>query len=680
MRIRRLVSHLSNPYLLAALSLGAVNFAAYGLLAPWLGLYGDDWSYIWLLFKGPGMLTFLKANREAFIPFYEALARVLGPYPITWLFYMLLVRWINSYGFWLILNKLWPGQQRYIMMAALLYAVYPGFYLNSAAVNISMFLVVMTFFLYSIYLHLVWEETGRKKWLLLVFAGVFSIANITLTEYFFFMELIRPFIIYIFVTHSYSNVRSMLKETLKSWSPFLISFLFVLTWRTMFQSKINGRFSLELWEDFKFSPFSTLITQIQRMLFDLFDSGLRIWFQAVYPENLLNLPNAPIYVFFVVLIILAFLIFAIQQIVHKRPQIEPLRPHLALFFFGLGVLWFIISGWSIWLAKLEIHPTDFSTTRFREPFMPGAALIITSLIMLIPNKKFLKFGVFSLLLSSAITNQLLVANFFRMDWVRQESFFHQLTWRFPGLQPGTMVLISRNPLENGEENSISAAINWIYSTGNKTGVDFYAYFNPDKFNFDLGEIQPGKVVYQPHMVGGFTANLDRSVALYLDARNCIRVLYPGLDDRNSRLSDFMRANIPYTRPDEVLQPANAKTQRALKQVFGSEPEHDWCWLYQVADLSSRSGDWPAITTLADEYLHPDEYQNDWQKLLVFIEAYARQGEWGKAGKVFMNIGDLKPGERAVFCVVTRRWTDEINLDPGFEQLITDKRSNLNCTR
>lgn len=661
----------------APICLAGVNILAYGLLIPWLGFYGDDWGYIWLLFKGPGLEAFLGSSRVGFIPFYKALGALLGPYPAAWLVYMLLVRWSNSLAFWLILQKLWPRDKRLTLMTALLFAVYPGFYLNSAAVNISMFLVLLTFFFSSVYLHLLWEESLRKKWSLLAASLVLSIANIAMAEYFFFMELIRPAILYLFIHPRESTPKTKIRETLKSWLPYLAGFLVVLMWRLFFQSKINIHYSIKLFEDFRSAPLPTILAQLWRMINDLLSSGLGAWFRAVYPSDLLQLPNAPVKLFVAVLAALTAFFFVIQIFIYTKSRQEPIKRQQALLLITLGMLWFMVSGWSIWLAKLEITHI-FSTTRFTMPFMPGTALMITGLILILPNQRIVQNLVFSLILGSAIATQLFIANYFRMDWVKQESFYRQLTWRFPGLQSGSMVLISRNPLENGEENSISSAVNWIYSPGNENGVDYYAYFNRDKFSFDLGELKPGQQLTRPHLIGSFTADLNRSVALYLDARNCIRVLYPGLDDRNSRLSDFMRQNIPFTHPDDVLGVPNSMTAVALQQVFGSEPEHGWCWLYQTADLASRTGQWEEIEALADNFLQPAEYQNDWQKLLVFVEAYARQGEWGKAGNVFMNIGDLKPGERAVLCAVTRRWLDEINIDPGFKQLLTDKRSNLNC--
>ena len=666
-----------HPVWFAAISLFVVNFLAYGVLAPWLGFYGDDWGYIWLLFKGPGLESFLGSSRVGFIPFYEFLAFILGPNPLAWFGYMLVVRIANSFAFWLILQKMWPQVRWGTLTAALLYAVYPGFFLNSAAVNISMFLILLTFFYLSIYLALLWISANRRRWVYLILALILSVASITLSEYFFFMELIRPIILFIFLAAGEKTWRKRLLNTLRHWLPFLAAFLATVIWRLMLQSKINAHYTMKLLEDFRADPFQTGIAQLTHMLSDLLQSGVFVWLKAIYPKQLLSLPNAPVIVFLGVLGLLLIVVLFYQFFITRRISNTPANARVGMLFIFLGFCWIMLGGWSIWLAKLVVTPV-FSTTRFTMPFMPGAALLITGLMLLIPVPSYVRLVITSLLLAGSISTQLLVANFFRMDWVKQEAFYRQMTWRFPGLEKGTMVLISRNPLDNGEENSIASALNWIYSPGNLDGVDYYGYFNPEKFAWDLGSIEPGQQVTQPHLVGSFTADLGKSVAVVLDSRNCMRVLYPGLDEHNSRLNDFMRQYIPYTHPDTVLTAPDPITAVNLKQVFGSEPEHGWCWLYQQADLLSRNGEWDEITKLADGYLDPDEYRNDWQKLTIFIEAHIRAGEWGKAERLLNQIDDPLPGERAVFCRITKSWLDVLQLDPDFSMIVTDRRVKMDC--
>lgn len=667
----------TRPVWFAAVSLIAVNFLAYGLLAPWLGFYGDDWGYIWLLFKGPGLESFLGSSRVGFIPFYEFLAWILGPYPLAWFGYMLMVRIINSFTFWLVLNKIWPQTRWGTLMAGLLYAVYPGFYLNSAAVNISMFLVLLTFFYLSIYLNLLWISSRRRRLVILFSSLVLSLASITLSEYFFFMELIRPVILFLYLGSERNGLRNRALSTLRYWLPFFAGFLSATIWRMLLQSRINAHYTIKLLEDFRMDPFQTVIAQLNRFVSDLLQSGVMVWLRSVYPEQLLSLPNAPVKIFWIIISLIFIAILFYQVFLTRKLEDNPPGARIGIIFLVLGFCWIMVSGWSIWLAKLVVTPV-FSTTRFTMPLMPGAALLISGLILLIPGPRFFRLVITSILLAGSIATQLLVANFFRMDWVKQEDFYRQMTWRFPGLEQGTMLLISRNPLDNGEENSIASALNWIYSPGNSEGVDYYGYFNPEKFQIDLGDIQPGEKVTRPHLVGSFTADMDKSVAVVLDSRNCMRVLYPGLDEYNSRLSDFLRKNIPYTNPEAVLAEQDPVTVESVRQVFGREPEQGWCWLYQRADMLGRSGKWEEIVKLADGNLTPEDYLNDWQKLTVFIEAYFRTGEWKKAGRLLDSIDDPLPGERNVFCRITGAWVDELQEDTEFSKKVDQRRLRLDC--
>lgn len=669
---------ISRPNLCAFLCLGVVNLMAYGIMAPLLGFYGDDWGYIWLLFKGPGLNAFLGNSRVGFIPFYNVLAAVLGPAPLGWLVFMLLVRWVNAFCFWLVLHRIWPEARRATLTAALLYAVYPGFYLNSAAVNISMFLVLLTFFYLSLYLHL-GSLIGRYRVLLLSAALLFGAAGIALAEYFFFMELVRPVIVALFLAERRKNTGGLLKSTLIATLPFLVMFAIAVTWRLLFQSTINAHYSLKLIDDLRASPFPTILQQLNRMGSDLLQSGLATWLRPFYPVDLFNRPNTPRTLYYILFLLLAGVFSGLAFINSRNMTTVTPRRKTALLFVLLGFLWFILSGWSIWLARLEITHI-FSTTRFTMPFMPGAALLITGLILLVPEPRFIQTGLTSLLLAGAIALQLLVANDFRMDWVKQEAFYRQLTWRLPGLKPGTTILISRNPLDNGEENSISAAVNYIYSPGNTTGVDYYAYFNPDKYAADMAAYDPAISAAQPHLIGSFTPDPGLKVALFLDDRNCMRVLYPGLDEKNSRLNDFIREGARLSHPDAVISESNPGISTDMKKVFGSEPAYDWCRLYQEADLLSRGGQWQQIAALAELHLEPAEYSADWQKLLVFIEAYARTGQWEKARQVFSNIPAVRPGEQAVFCQAAAGWEERMVLDIAFEKDLRDRQQAYRCSK
>ena len=48
-----------------------ISLLAHGLFIPWLGLYGDDWSLLWLSYKAGSTASFFPANRFLFPYIYS---------------------------------------------------------------------------------------------------------------------------------------------------------------------------------------------------------------------------------------------------------------------------------------------------------------------------------------------------------------------------------------------------------------------------------------------------------------------------------------------------------------------------------------------------------------------------------------------------------------------------------
>ncbi len=152
-----------NPNFRSGIILAAVCLVAYGLLIPWLGFYGDDWGYVWMLYKHGTLEPFLRHSRVGFIPIYDALKNVIGPFPWMWQLYMIFLRWVCGMGFWLILQKCWPEKYRYTLFAAVLFVIYPGFMLQYAAVNLSAFFILLGCFLFSLWFNIRFLEGGSRR-------------------------------------------------------------------------------------------------------------------------------------------------------------------------------------------------------------------------------------------------------------------------------------------------------------------------------------------------------------------------------------------------------------------------------------------------------------------------------------------------------------------------------------
>jgi hypothetical protein len=281
------------------------------------------------------------------------------------------------------------------------------------------------------------------------------------------------------------------------------------------------------------------------------------------------------------------------------------------------------------------------------------------------------------MISGSILFQNLIANEYRRDWAAQKSFFTQLVWRFPDLQPGTMITISENPTRMGEENALSAATNWIYHTAPGLNLDYYVYFIPEKFYSDNPGLDPGATHKKGHLVGQFTASLDKSVVIYLDSRGCIRTLYPDIDKVNGKLSDFIRSQTILSHPDTVLRTSDKTGDNRLVATFGEMQETGWCWRYQKADLLAHLQSWDGIVEISRD-LNPEDYSHDEQKLIVFITAYLKTGDESRAADLLQEIRFRDKALKQPFCLLAGQWGGLYSPESIFATTLSAKLDEAGC--
>src|SRR5512141_2610825 len=89
-----------------------VLFLAFGLVISSLGIYQDDWIFVYNAYvRGPqGLWNFLNADGTPFSSLMNiALFYVLGVKPLYWHIAALIARWLTVVAFWLVLRRLWPA-------------------------------------------------------------------------------------------------------------------------------------------------------------------------------------------------------------------------------------------------------------------------------------------------------------------------------------------------------------------------------------------------------------------------------------------------------------------------------------------------------------------------------------------------------------------------------------------
>ena len=196
---------------------------AYGLLLPKTGFYWDDWPFAWIAqFKGP--MEFVPAFdgvRPFLGPIFLATTSLIPPVPLYWQIFALVIRFIAGLSAWFLFQQLWPGHRGRVLVASLLFLLFPAYsqhwvaltHINQEWVSLICYVLSFGFTARALrHRNSFLRDTGIA--LLLLVAGVFP------TEYFVSLEILRIFFIWMIVQEEKSNLREQILHSLKLWLPY----------------------------------------------------------------------------------------------------------------------------------------------------------------------------------------------------------------------------------------------------------------------------------------------------------------------------------------------------------------------------------------------------------------------------------------------------------------------------
>jgi hypothetical protein len=612
--LKRLASSLLAPPLLLAL----VAVLAYGLLIPQLGFYWDDMAMSWIRYQlGPEAMTqYFSNNRPVWGLLYQVTTRLFPHVPLYWQVFALFWRWLTGVLAWLVLRELFPRQPRLTLGAALLFLVYPGFNQQAGAYLYSHFFIVLNFFLFSNYLML--RARQGSYWLKTGFGMLFSALNLWMHEYFFVLELMRPAVLWIALRDEDLDLRTRLRRTLGLWAPYLAVFVAAVFSRLFIFNnqvyEIGGDQAVT-------SPFKLLAT----IPSSLWTVTVAAWAQVFrLPDLTIDGPRTTLVYGAVALVtygVLVLVLFSRQAYDQERSERKD-----ALWVIGLGLFILLVAGWPFWLTGVPVS-LGYPANRATLSFMLGVSLLLGGLLALLPRQ--LNWLLLAVFVSLAAGRQFQWSNDFRRDWNAQKNLFWQMTWRAPGLEPGTIVLMNEE-LAFYADNSIGAALNWIYAPDNHTNrVDYVLFYPTNRLGGTLASMEAGQPVKYDYLAGQFEGNTSQVVAFYYAPPGCLRLLDSEIDPYNRLIPDdsLMREAASLSSSSPILA---GEPGAHMPEIYLPEPAHGWCYYFERADLARQVGDWKQVADLADRALKLDDYPNDPLERFVFVEGYAHAGEWEKA--------------------------------------------------
>jgi len=608
-------------YLRASLILLVVAFLAYGLLMPQLGFYWDDLPITWIRYQmGPeAQRDYFSTNRPVWGVLHRITTSVIPQVPLYWQIFALLWRWLGAVVVFAIVNKLLKDKPRSALGVALLFLVYPGFNQHWSAYVYSHFYIVLFFFLNSLLCMLLAIENPKRFWTWTAAGMLFSALNLWMMEYFYVLELVRVGVILIASRDEPLILRERFFSTLKMWAPYLGVFVLAILSRLfIFNNQIYG---MGLTEKLKSAPVETLLSLTQTILFTLRLVLKDAWLQ------ILELPGTALTSYYLVIAVV-ILLAAAGFLLLPRDATQTLRKSSidAIWLIGLGGLAVFLSGWPFWLIGFP-PSLEWPASRFTLPFIFGVSLIFGGAISLIPWER-ARVALLVALVSLAAGKQYLNSRDYQQDWTAQKNLFWQMTWRAPSIKPDTLVLLNEGALDYYADNSLGGALNWIYAPDNHTRrIEYVLFYPTTRLKNALPKLETGIPIEYDYLAGQFHGNTSQTLAMYYDPPGCLRILDDDIERVNRMIPEnsLLRFSARISAPELILNEPRAK----MPEVYGPEPEHDFCYYFEKADLARQFRDWDSVVKFAETALTLEHPYNPAEQF-VFIEGYAHAGEWNRA--------------------------------------------------
>jgi hypothetical protein len=651
-----------------------IGLIAYAYQIGALGFYWDDWEVVFLLnARSTSLLYGYFAFDRPFAWPYQVMYSVFGLSPIAWHLVTLLLRWAGVLLFYLSLTAIWPRLDGYLRWLGALELVYPGFFMQSISTALNRHFMAFFLFMLSVYLMVLAVRHPKRAWFLFPLSWVAALVQIFTIEYFVGLELIRPVILWMLLMQEPgAEPWKTARRTAMLWLPYLVVFGVYAWWRLVLFpasiARLNYAGDFKLLGDFQGSFIGGVLTLFTRVIFDLIYSTIQVWITGFTGQEGFTLQSKAVWFALGVGIVVAGLFALFQDVERRGDDAERQGPRPVAV---LGACAFVVSGLIVWLTSKQLSGGGRWDDRFSLAMMFGASLLTLAGILWLIRVQQRKLLLTAMLIF-AVATQVLVVNRYRLDWETQRDYYWQLAWRAPALQPQTAIISFEQPSASIPGYDASFALNVLYNGRIVNGATPYWFFTNDRFlNFKL---LPGRSISYDDRNLKFTGNTSESIA----------VLRQG-SDRCLQVLDAAYTNEPFYEADEsqLIPISNVGRIRAEAgqdppnpQVFGSEPDHDWCYYFEKADLARQLGQWSSVLELEKQAKAQGLAPGFGPEYVPFIEAHARSGDWQKALEL-SQAADITTAEMKPLLCFT--W-DRLGKLPGANGSAVEKaRQTFSCT-
>jgi hypothetical protein len=623
------------------LIIGGLTIIAGLAYLPFIGQFGyfnDDW-YLMYAAGAKGAAVF----KEIFS--IDRPGRVLVMMPAYWLFgqnplyYNLsayFFRLLSGIGLYWLLQLLWPRQRAFSVSAALLFLIYPGFLSQPNAIDYQSHIIGLAAAMLSIAFSVqaILSEKAPKRVLsfsLSILLGWFYLWQM---EWYIGFEFFRWASIFVLVSRTGGTiVQKIMRVVQRAYAIILVPVVF-LFWRIVLFHPERGATDINLQLDQLIqSPLTTGLRWLVTLLTDTLDVVFLAWGQPlssllpwIWTRNLLLLGLGLSTISAIIALVVLKQVEGPEKSEDGNWRAEAL---------GLGLSSAVAGLFPIVLVNRYVDFTFYS--RYTLVSSAGAAIMLVSLVFLLKQTSLQKAVIFTLIFIASLTH---FANSQRAFQITQATrhFWWQVSWRIPQLDRNTTLVANYAVGATEEDYFVWGPANLIYYPGGtheryvQPGV-YAALLNQNTINKTL--LKEGQEFDNRRTIRTYKNYRRLLILTQPNENSCVQVI----DGRQPEYSIYENASIrvigPYSDFENILANEPASTPPLI--VFGSEPEHDWCYFYQKASFARQREAWDEIQALGEQVFNRNLAPGDLIEWMPFLQTYAQQGNIERLEELAPNI-------------------------------------------
>lgn len=634
-------------WLIAGLTVVVLATLAYLPLITKLGVYRDDWHVIYGgKIWGPRVFSEMFSIDRPFIGLnFTFFYSLLGDHIRLWHLAAFLLRIAGGLVFVAIIRRLWPAMYQAGVLMGALWIVYPGFMQQANAITYMVHLTYSVMFLLSILLTVLAFQ-AQKLWQRVLFT-VLAVATflyyVFLAEYVIGVEGLRIAMLGYLVHRSSPEKPFWNKvwKTARVWAPYLFAGLFFIFWRFfIFQSDRPTVDVSMVFGRYVSSPVYSLLSAAINTLQDFVEVAFSAWFVPFY--NLSGEVRLKQFVFSLALGLIAalitLLVLSSGNKTMNHPEDQENEKGWSKSAIWMGAIGLLASILPVVLSGRDVRFDSILTSAFDRYSLhaaPAAALLVGGILFTAVKPRW-RSGWVTLLVGLAVTTQLNAGSIFANAWEYTRQFWWQMSWRAPQLLPETM-LIAGFPSYSVilEEYQVSYPANMIYyptSTATPLSAAPLLEVNAEKVIMGVQEERTRRKV-------PITSDYDKTLVAYFpSATSCLHLLEGNLPLLSSGSDPLVQMIAPYSHLEQV--DVNAGAHVPPIDVFGPEPQHDWCYYFQRGSLAAQQGEWEKVASLAGEASTAGLKPVDLSEWVPFLLGYINTGNLQRAHEIVTYIKGL----------------------------------------